>query len=143
MACSCPRPNQSSDPRKAGTCIKCGRLVGADVLSSETIRWFYDRLETCFPGKPPAAFAAFRREAEAREVEGRDKFGLSYLSRSNLVEASEEGADEANYFLFDVLQHRRRLGRDDDLDLALEGAWHSFKAYECARRLEAKRLGSP
>lgn len=143
MSCKCPEPRESADPRKAGSCIKCGKLIPTEVLSQENIVWFYDRLEACFPGKAPETFKSFRHECEVRELEGREKFGLSYLSRQNLREADQEGADGANYLFFDVLKYRRRTGRDDDLELALQGAYHAFKAFDCARRLEAKRRGSP
>lgn len=142
--CECPEPQESVDDRKAGSCIKCGKLIDAAVLSSDpNIRGFYDRLESTFPGKAPVGFAEFRRQAEAREREGRSLFGLRYLRRPNLREAKEEGSDGGNYFYMDMLQNRHLTGRDDDMDLVLEGAWHAFKMHEVAQQLSARRRGSP
>ena len=144
MACRCPAPLEPADPRHKGECCKCGKVLGAQVLSSENIVWFYDRLESCFPGKAPPAFKAFRHECEAREFEGREKFGLSYLSRDNLKEAAEEESDADNYRFFKILQLRSE-GRDeaDVMDLLLSAAFHAYKAYEFDRRAEARLRGSP
>lgn len=145
MTCSCPEPNEGADPRHKGQCLKCALPIDPRVLSSdETVGEFYDWLERAeFPkGGVTPVYGHFRQVAEAREREGREKFGLSYLHRKNEAEALEELADASNYLLFAVLQARQR-GEDEEWSTAVEVARHCFKAYEFAALHAAKRRGSP
>lgn len=125
--------------------MMCGKpLDPAWISSDKTVRGFFDRLAGTFPGpEPPDDFVAFRRQCEARELAGRERFGHSSLAKNNCAEAMEEAADFANYMFFDVLRHLRDAGNDDDLALALTGALHAFWAYRCARELAGKRRGAP
>jgi hypothetical protein len=143
--CTCPAPIQSANPRKRD-CLRCSFTIHPTVLSSNTtMAEFFDRLADVFPGgKPPAEFDSFRRQCETRERAGRTHFGIGYMLRSNPHEAMEEAADAANYFFFDVLQHRQRQdGEDTDFDVALTGAWYAFKLHQAAQELSRKRRGSP
>lgn len=88
-------------------------------------------------------FEQFRSHCEARELDGRDTFGLEYLSRENCAEAAEEAVDLGLYMHLDILQHLRDTGTDDDLALALTAAKHAYLAHKAVRELAAKRRGSP
>lgn len=143
MSCRCSDPRERADPRSAGICSKCGKVIGSGVLSSdETVKWFFDRLEAAsFPGKVPDDFRAFRQGCETRERAGRSTFGLAYLCRPNLPEAQQEWADGANYIFFDALRNRRATGQDEDLDVALSVAYHAYMADHFTRLLASKRRG--
>lgn len=121
------------------------------MSSDQTVKEFWDRLGAAiYPRwgmpefEPDLEWVRYRAEAEAREREGREKFGGAYLSRKNLKDADEEDSDGSNYVFFDVLQwrHTSQTDRDDDIDLALESARHRYIAYCCDRKLERKRRGS-
>ncbi len=151
--CPCDRPPESPNPRNADECNACGRPIDPARLDSrENIRAFFDRLATAiFPLtkteqgmaiQPTREFEAFVGQAEARWEEGRPKFGRSYLRRDNNAAGREEHADGINYSLSDVLQHGG-LADDRELDLALEEAFHLYKAYCCNVKRSARRRGSP
>lgn len=149
--CSCEKPVPATNPRARGACVKCGRAISEEWTSNdETVRAWFDRLarsmfpaidRSTIPMDPPEWFQAFRAECEARERAGRPIFGHEYLRRKNPVEAQEEAADAALYFFFDVLVARRN-GDDEQVDLALTGAYHAAKMHEVAQQLRAKRQGS-
>jgi hypothetical protein len=109
-----------------------------------TVKAFYDRLQESIQGrasKPPDSFVVFREQCEARERAGRKKFEYEYLRRDNAVEALEEGADLANYMLFDSLQHIRQGEPGQDIDCELMAAYHAYKAWTFAQEARAKRGG--
>lgn len=144
MPCECPVPLLASDPRRKA-CLRCSMPIegGVGISSDEAFAEFFDRLQRAmFPGKVPEWFVAFRRECEARERQGREEYGLSYLRRDNCVEACQEFADGAIYFMFDVLQSLRNTGDEEGIDIALTGAWHAAEAHRCAQELSARRRAS-
>jgi len=142
--CKCPEPIRSSNPRYPHLCLRCcWRISPTWDSNDENVRAFFDRLESVFPGSAPPDFIAFRRECERRERAGRDTFRHRYLTRDNRAEALEEAADLANYMLFDVLQHLRKTGTEDEKELALTVAFHAYESYEAVLRLGRKRAGSP
>lgn len=142
--CECPEPLESVDDRKAGSCIKCGRLIGpADTLSTDqTLGAFLGRLADAFPGKPSPSFVAFEKMIAAREHAGREQFGFKYLARQNCQEAIEELLDLVVYMHLDLLQARRN-GVDEDWATALEASYHAFRAFESVQQREARRRGTP
>lgn len=141
--CTCPAPREAADPRRKGSCLGCGKLIGEDCLSShETLEAFFERLRwALFPtGKPSPAFEQYRALCEARELKGRDDFGLAYLRRDNEQEAGEEAADLAMYMHLSILQARQR-GEEEEWSTALEAARHAFIAFEFASQHAHKRKG--
>ena len=141
--CQCRRPRTVGDPRKKGSCVRCGKLLGKRWTSNnENFNIFFDRLESAFPGEVPDSFVAFRAQCLAREYEGRERFGFTYMIRDNLAESREEAADLCMYLYLDGLA-ARRAGKDEEESVALTAALHCYKAYEAIRDLEAKRHGAP
>lgn len=144
MNCRCEKPNQGSNPRNEGSCIKCGRPVNPEALLSDAVtRNAYDRIESHFPGKVPESYLAFRSQCEAREKEGRRKFGLQYLWRRNRRESLEEFADGSNYVLFDHLQVINWIGEDRDEDRVYQIMYRCWQLYDEVRALSLARRGSP
>lgn len=144
MSCACPAPLEATDPRRAGSCNKCGRTFEADWLSTdETVKEFFDWLESSIPATEMEEFTAFRRHCEEREKAGRETFGIAHLHRSNPTEATEEAADIGVYAHLAVLEERRNEGDAQEMSLALEGARYAYLAHKCFRELAAKRRGSP
>jgi len=145
--CDCPTPHPHPNPRLPDDCVSCGFWINPEadwVSSDKTVAEFFGRLaEAAFPGEAPEGFESFRRQCEARERAGRGSFGFAYASRDNLAESVEELSDFVIYLLLDGLKHRRNGGGDEDLELALTGAMHAFRAYEATRHLAARRRGSP
>jgi hypothetical protein len=147
MSCSCPHPREGTDPRTAGSCIACGKLLATGISEEERIqlRHFYDRLAVAsFPGAPPSDYEAFRGEAERRHLEGLD-LGYapnSWRDRDNMEEGRAEESDGVNYIAFDCFQHGGIEG-DTEIALALEEARFLYLAYRCNRQRAAKRRGSP
>ena len=143
MSCSCSCPREGADPRREGSCNQCGKLIDPSCTSNDkTAAEFFNYLASALHG-PSSAWESFRRECEVRERDGRGHFGLAFLGRDNLEEASQEFSDGANYLLFDHLKEVRRNGDDREVDLVLTVAWHAFKASEGVALLRAKRHGSP
>ncbi len=109
-----------------------------------TLSDFFDRLEDAlFPNQRrdrlPADWIAFRRQAEDREIQGRDRFGDEYLTRDNAGEGLEEAADGANYGYFDVLRTDAEGGDvDEALQLALIAAHHFYEGHRTLHALRAK-----
>jgi hypothetical protein len=143
-ACSTPHPQYVTENRPRGDQFcACGGYIDPEWTSNnQTTGRFYNRLASAVP-VPGEEYQVFRIDAEARELAGRERFGLSFLGRDNLPEAREEAADGANYFFFDHLQQVRREGVDDDFDLVLIGAHHFYLAHKTARALRARRAGAP
>lgn len=147
VSCRCQLPIESGNPRSAGSCVACGRILDPAWTSNDkTVASFYTGLQRgVFPNELVIAdeFTLFRVEAESREFAGRKRFGHSHLRRDNLREAREEAADGANYLLFDHLQEIRATGRDEDMDLVLTGAKHFYLAHKAAQNLRERRRGAP
>jgi hypothetical protein len=144
--CQCETPSEHVTPSKKGKCVRCDGLLDSSWLSSDqTMDTFWDRLEeSLYPnGSAPDAFLAFKLQAQERERAGRSHFGLSYLTRENLREATEEIADAANYVLFDSLQAIRENGEDTEIDMGLSLVAELAQSYEHLYRLRAKRRGAP
>lgn len=144
--CECEAPSEHITPTKKGKCVRCDGLLSPEWLSSDaTMETFWARLEDAlYPnGSAPDAFLAFKLQAQERERAGRTHFGLSYLKRDNLREATEELGDAANYVLFDSLQAIRENGEDTEIDMGLSLVAELAQAYEHLYRLRAKRRGAP
>ena len=155
--CQCPQPRNSINPRKAGSCLICGRMLDPEWVSSEsTMQEIFKGLAWSMPygeaiQKNPATlqeeltddFLAFWADCSERERAGRPRFGFSYLARNNEREALEEWADGANYLAFSHLKAIRDEGDDEDMDVALTAMFHAFKAHQATRRLSRKRHGAP
>lgn len=147
FSCKCAQPLESPNPRSHHTCQRClGHIDPAWTSNDQTTRAFYDRLGRSIPGvlpnkgAPPSPiaddFLVFRAQCEARELAGRHTFGHRHLSRDNLGDALEEGADFANYLLFHTLQAKRSGGKVD-MSIALDAAYDIFKAHRKARILRS------
>jgi hypothetical protein len=143
VACVCAEPRDNINPRSPGTCVKCSKkIVEPEYDSSDaTLGAFFNQLtEASFPYNKgerdhiPKWFFDYYRMAASREKMGRKKFGHAYLSRNNPAEAMEEVADYCNYMFQETLR-RRRLGEDEEADIALTGALHAARAFECAQRM--------
>jgi hypothetical protein len=144
VTCACIPPREGPDPRSKGSCVRCGKLIDQEALSTdETHAQFTGRLRSCFPGPPPTGFDDFCQTALERARGGREEFGHSHLDRDNCMEAEDEATDLLNYMHFDVLKAEREGYGEQDIDLALSTAFYAWKAFESARKLAAKRRGSP
>lgn len=147
MGCSCKVPVRAADPRSQTGCLKCCKTIDPELLApAKEVKAFFDHLEAGAKGrakKAPADFVAFRHQCEAREIAGREHFGLSYLSKDNCADALEESADAAIYMVLETVKQVHQDGDEADRSLALAAAWHSYLAFQCARQLSAKRRGSP
>ena len=118
------------------------------MSDDDSVKEFYDRLEEAtftlqdLMGEKPSAelrdFRVFRAQCEERERAGRGRWGDQYLARDNCTEATEEGADLANYNMFDILQ-ARHYNEEEDWAIALTAARHAFLAHRYSRALRAKR----
>jgi len=125
--CLCVRPKQN--PRSTGYCRRCGiRLDPRWISSDETMGQFYKPVMD-LPGVRPGTIV----QAQARERDGRDLFGLNYLSRSNEEEALEEFSDALNYAAFSWLVDRRAGIEEIDPDL-LDAAHHTALAHAAIER---------
>ena len=141
--CTCPRPVESSNPRRKGWCAACAFQFDPEWLSSdENTRRFFDRLQRSMPSHD-SEWQAFRQMCEERERDGRQTFGVAYLSKDNLKEATEEAGDLAIYPLLDSLRAIREGRAGEDYDLVLTIAHHAFQAYSAAVRLQHKRHHCP
>lgn len=140
--CKCAEPRETLNPRKRGSCVKCGKQFDpAWVSSDDHVRVFFNRLSSC--RYLEESFPAFRQMCERRELAGRETFGFRYLDRDNLTEAMEEAADLALYPYLDWLQAAREGRPDEDFDLVLTIAYHASLAFDAAVRLQHKRGGEP
>lgn len=141
--CQCRKPGNPSNPRRSGSCVKCGKHFGPEWVSSdETFNQFFDRLRDSIPTVGPE-FDAFLLQCKQRELAGRDTFGYAYLDRDNVVEAYEEAVDGALYSFLDVLATIRDNGDDPDIGFALTAAASFYSAYRALVELHHKRLGAP
>lgn len=139
--CECSEPRETANPRKAGSCVKCGKHFDPEWTSSDqTMTEFFNRLSSC--RFLEESFPAFRQMCERRERAGRDTFGFSYLVRDNLEEAREELSDAAVYMALDILKARHD-GTDECADLALTVAYHASRAFDALGQLQHKRGGEP
>lgn len=129
--CRCQRPRVND--RRPGWCRVCGVQLDRRVLSSdENFAEFFDHLLTS-----PDVHANFVNHCRAREVAGRDTFGLAYLSRENELEATEEVADYGIYLYLAMLR-RKREGREVNWAKALEATRHAAIAHQLALELAAE-----
>jgi hypothetical protein len=141
MSCRCDEPKCKTNPRHLKTCNKCGRNVSPTWdCTDENFNEFFDRLREALPGA--IELDDFRKACADRERRGRHIFGHSYLVRDNIEEAVEEAADGANYAYFETLKNRR-LGREDQIALALTAAQKFYEAYEALQLLRIKERGAP
>lgn len=114
-----------------------------------TLVEFFDRLEDALftnvrKDRLPSDWLTFRRQAEARERDGRDRFGDAYLRRDNAGEGLEEAADGANYGYFDVERTRAEHGDvDEALQLALIAANHFYEGHRALHALRGKVPAAP
>lgn len=82
----------------------------------------------------PEVSTEFLEQCYAREVAGREYFGLKFLNRDNAPEGMEEAADGANYAFFEILKSRRENGPDKE-DRALRAAYHFAMAWNELRQM--------
>lgn len=98
---------------------------------------FFDRLEAA-AGLAPAEqrdLPAFRQLCENRP---------GWLAEDEpLNHAASHAVSYALSVCREVIQHYERTGNDDDVDVALTGAWHAYLAHKAIRELAAKRGGTP
>lgn len=149
MTCSCAEPKQAADPRH-GSCLRCCMAIedGPGISTEATVKEFFDRLEDGIfkfdaDAKERRFFHSVRALCEYREQEGKDKFGLGYLDRDNVLEANEEGADFINYLYMADLKTFRATGEHVDLDVLLTGAKLIVEGMEMVAGYSAKLRGSP
>jgi hypothetical protein len=152
VSCKCREPHQGPDPRRAKSCLSCGKLIDLDAewaVNDRTHNAFLDRVEEALAeseqwpdDEPPPEWLHFRYLALSREQAGRKHFGLSYLGRDNIAEGAAEASDGLNYTYFDTCQAIRH-GDDVEWDLILTAAYHDFMAYRTRLRLRGRRHGSP
>ena len=147
--CPCDEPVRSTDPRREGSCSKCGyRFDPAWDQTDAGFRAFWDRIESSFPGwqnpfyEPPDTQQTLRLQTMHRERSGRKQFGYAYLSRDNLKEAREEIADCLMYLYLDTLRCERD-GMDPEWDVTLSIADDLLSAYEKFDKLRHKHRGTP
>lgn len=140
--CQCPKPVPITAPAKSHTCNRCGYWINPRWSSNDsTVSAFFNRLAESIP-VAEWWVSPFVEHCMQRELAGRDKFGFEYLVRDNPAEGLEEAADLALYSHLDVLK-AKRAGNEDDIDAALQAAYHAGKAYEALLRLREKRHGAP
>lgn len=102
---------------------------------------FLDRIEECLPGWPenvPPAWQHLRLMTEARVAQGDEMYGSRYRTRDNVADALEECADLLAYSCFTTIVHG-----DEDIDLALTAAYHSYQAAAALLHLRDKGHGAP
>ena len=147
MSCSCPKPEHSVNPRHFDHCVKCSKLM-ADPDYAPSIANLGEFFNQLAEGSFPAYGRTLDRKTLPRwffnlyrECEGRMKIGnkmadykYRYLTRSNPREAQEEACDLVNYLFLETLR-RRRLGQDEEADIALTGAKHAALAFKAAQRM--------
>lgn len=140
----------SADPRKQGTCVKCGRPYDAaaspdparDLLYESS--FLYDALEMCqrLTGITNPSYPA---QVFDRLAVGKARYGDGdFLTKNCIDEVREETPDLAAYAMLE-LQRQKHLGLDADtlasvrLDLvavSAYGAVADFYAQRAARRLQ-------
>ena len=149
MSCKCKVPQKSPNPRSAASCGICGKLLDPAWLSTDaTMTKFFNRFEAgMFPPatrpKKKRWFWGLRRLCEAREREGRDKFGLAYLSHDFLENVGEEAADIIVYSHLRHLRTIKESGEDRDIDLLLQGCKEVSDGLRTLSEYRAKNAGSP
>lgn len=143
LCCECNEPRETVNPRRPGTCVKCGKPFDPEWVSSdETFAAFFDRLAESMAVVPPE-FETFRAQCAKRERAGRETFGFRYLSRENTTDAYEEACDGANYMLFNALQKVKEGYPGEDIDADLTAAWKFYEAWSAAARAYRKHHHSP
>ena len=147
MSCTCEKPEHAINPRHHEHCVKCSKVIAEPEFapSIANLGDFFERLaegsfmaygRTLDRETLPRWFFNLYRECEGRMRAGNKmpEYKYRYLSRSNPREAQEEAADLVNYLFLETMR-RRRLGEDEEADIALTGAHHAAKAYEAAQRM--------
>jgi|GEM_PF-2067620 len=131
--CRCEIPIESPNPRREGSCVRCGFAINeAWSSNNKTVAEFFGRLKEAVPFDP--AIDPLIAEARRRELGGRRRFGNSFHGRENWREGCEEAADGALYAMLQTLVNRRK-GESQEIALALTAAHHFAKAHEALRRL--------
>lgn len=143
MACRCETPQPFDNPRYAGSCQVCARVIPSE-WGSDQIRDLLDDFERSIKesGEIPEGWDAFKQMCLARELTGRDAFGLRFHGRDNCLDGLEEATDGANYALFDIIK-ARRTGEHIDRSLALTAVYHAWKLFVALSAMRAKRDGAP
>lgn len=138
--CECPVPEPKHN--RPSVCVRCGFSLDTDwACNDKTLTRFMDRLAECMPGAGET-FQQFRLHVEAREAAGRTTFRQTFLGKDMKQNAREEYADACMYVFMDTLKAIRE-GRDLNMDLALEEAFHAFKGWELSVIRHHKELGAP
>lgn len=139
--CMCEPPRISLNPRTAGSCGICGKVIEPDhEVSDRTFSHFFDKLRVARPERDLEPFLGL---CARREREWRDHYGLSYLAKDNMAEAYDEAADGANYCWFEYLR-MKRVGREQEVVAELlEAADHFEQAYEALNRARLKVWREP
>lgn len=78
-----------------------------------------------------------------REIEGRDKFGLSYLRYPAFQNIAEEGADICVYSYLERLRTLQEGGEDDGIDRLLNGCKKVIEGLEEISGYAGVRRGNP
>jgi hypothetical protein len=105
----------STDPRRAGSCVVCARLLGPHVLTEQFVRDYYRSI-----GAPNAVDEGLRRLRV-----GAQQYGWTdYLDKDNPQEAIEELLDAIHYAIFCTLTSRL----DGDPERAAQRVEHAHSA---------------
>lgn len=127
--CDCKPPRPSVDPRRPDTCQRCLGLISPRWSSNDrNLDDFFNYLNSC--QNVPITIAEFEALCERRELDGRGRFGFSYLSRDNIAEAAEEAADLLLYAYLEVLKRKREHDDIEGLDSLMMVAFYAAKAFE-------------
>lgn len=126
--CDCEEPKLRA--YKGGNCQRCAKLLFDDYLSNDDNLAEFFGLVSDIPGVDTEILSV----AAQRERDGRDFYGLAYLSRNNIAEAIEEVADLIVYLYLHRLRGRRD-GYEVDMASLLEAAMHGAYAYNALRRM--------
>jgi hypothetical protein len=140
MSCNCSPPQEFTDPRRAGSCRKCGAVL--DKLLPEHITELFtafgELLESA--GEKPRdlpcpEYEAYRAHALSRARTGQDLYGELWRGIDTIPEALEELPDVANYTAAEI-------AKEGVHPLLMEGLRQAFLSYRSIRQYQAeKRAG--
>lgn len=137
--CQCPVPEPKLN--KPHVCVRCASSLDVDwVCNGKTLSEFMDRLEDSIPKLDRTNWQMFRLHVEAREAAGRSTFRQTFLGKDMGANGREEEADSCMYAFMRSLQ-RLREGKDQNWDLILKWAHHSYIAYETTIELHHREQG--
>ena len=112
---------EGNDPRKRGSCIKCGRVIPSVRNPDYEIRFLREAADTAAVqyGIDPQGF---QEQVSKRLAMGQDLYGNSFLEKDLPQEAVEECLDLGAYAVLDA---QKQLACEDESG---ERAWHLFNA---------------